>query len=92
MVLYTVGIFILFQTKEDIDFSQTLEMHMRNEMPPLVGRDHLSYCCYYVPVKFSLKTVFSTVDGDVCEQYNLLSGRRPAEIQRKIEDMRIRSI
>ncbi|KAG0214840.1 CPSF A subunit region-domain-containing protein [Mortierella sp. GBAus27b] len=101
MILYTsflggVGIFIPFQTKEDIDFFQTLEMHMRNEMPPLAGRDHLSYRGYHVPVK-------GTVDGDVCEQYNLLSGdkkrmiaeeldRTPAEIQKKIEDMRIRAI
>lgn len=56
MILYTslmggVGIFIPFQTKEDIDFFQTLEMHMRNEMPPLAGRDHLSYRGYHVPVK-----------------------------------------
>ncbi|KAK3816048.1 MAG: CPSF A subunit region-domain-containing protein [Benniella sp.] len=100
MVLYTsflggVGIFIPFQTKEDIDFFQTLEMHMRNEMPPLAGRDHLSYRGYHVPVK-------GTVDGDICEQYNLLSGdkkrmiaeeldRTPTEIQ-KIEEMRIRAI
>ncbi|KAK3816058.1 MAG: putative spliceosomal protein sap [Benniella sp.] len=101
MVLYTsflggVGVFIPFQTKEDIDFFQTLEMHMRNEMPPLAGRDHLSYRGYHVPVK-------GTVDGDICEQYNLLSGdkkrmiaeeldRTPAEIQKKIEDMRIRTV
>ncbi|KAI1313025.1 Splicing factor 3B subunit 3 [Mortierella claussenii] len=101
MILYTsllggIGIFIPFQTKEDIDFFQTLEMHMRNEMPPLAGRDHLSYRGYHVPVK-------GTVDGDVCEQYNLLPGdkkrmiaeeldRTPAEIQKKIEDMRIRAI
>ncbi|KAK3816521.1 MAG: hypothetical protein J3Q66DRAFT_342705 [Benniella sp.] len=69
MVLYTsflggVGIFILFQTKEGIDFSQTLEMYMRNEMPPLVGRDHLSYRCYHVPVKGTvgdLRAVQSTL-------------------------------
>ncbi|KAG0263897.1 Splicing factor 3B subunit 3 [Mortierella polycephala] len=101
MILYTsflggIGIFIPFQTKEDIDFFQTLEMHMRNEMPPLAGRDHLSYRGYHTPVK-------GTVDGDMCEQYNLLSGdkkrmiaeeldRTPAEIQKKIEDMRIRAI
>ncbi|KAG0308305.1 Splicing factor 3B subunit 3 [Dissophora globulifera] len=101
MILYTsflggIGIFIPFQTKEDIDFFQTLEMHMRNEMPPLAGRDHLSYRGYHVPVK-------GTVDGDICEQYNQLSGdkkrliaeeldRTPAEIQKKIEDMRIRAI
>jgi len=60
MLLYTsflggIGIFIPFQTKEDIDFFQTLEMHMRNEMPPLAGRDHLSYRGYHVPVKVRKK-------------------------------------
>ncbi|KAF9585053.1 Splicing factor 3B subunit 3 [Lunasporangiospora selenospora] len=101
LILYTtlmggIGIFVPFQTREDIDFFQTLEMHMRNEMPPLAGRDHLSYRGYHVPVK-------GTVDGDICEQYNLLTGdkkrmiaeeldRSPAEIQKKIEDMRIRAI
>ncbi|KAK3816517.1 MAG: hypothetical protein J3Q66DRAFT_342681 [Benniella sp.] len=56
-----VGIFILFQTKEDIDFSQTLEMHMRNEMPSLAGRDHLRYRCYHVPVKGTVDVIQSTL-------------------------------
>ncbi|KAK3816541.1 MAG: splicing factor 3B subunit 3-like protein [Benniella sp.] len=54
-------------------------------MASLVGRDHLRYRGYHVPVK-------GTVDGEICEQYNLLWGRTPAEIQKKIEDMRIRAI
>ena len=36
---------------QDIDFFQHLEMHLRAEWPNLVGRDHLSFRSYYVPVK-----------------------------------------
>ena len=36
---------------KDIDFFQHLEMHMRAELPSLVGRDHLSFRSYYVPAK-----------------------------------------
>ncbi|CAG8439417.1 6787_t:CDS:10 [Acaulospora morrowiae] len=92
-IMGNIGVFVPFLTREDIDFFQTLEMHMRNESPPLAGRDHLQYRSFYTPVK-------SVVDGDLCEQYNLLPmekkrmiaeelDRTPAEIQKKIEDMRV---
>ena len=88
-----IGVFVPFITKEDVDFFQTLEMHMRQEAPPLAGRDHLMYRSFYAPVK-------AVIDGDLCEQYNLLPmdkkravaqelDRTPAEIQKKIEDMRV---
>nr|CAG8441343.1 1268_t:CDS:10 [Entrophospora candida] len=92
-IMGNVGVFVPFLTREDIDFFQTLEMHMRNEAPPLAGRDHLQYRSFYAPVK-------NIVDGDLCEQFNLLPmekkrfladelDRTPAEIQKKIEDMRV---
>ncbi|KAK9693103.1 pre-mRNA-splicing factor rse1 [Basidiobolus ranarum] len=79
-------------TRDDVEFFQNLEMHMRNENPPLCGRDHLAYTGFYAPVK-------SVVDGDLCEQYNLLPpekkryiaeelDRTPAEISKKLEDIR----
>ena len=40
-----------FALKEDYTFMQTLEMHMRNEAPPLCGRDHLTFRSAYWPVK-----------------------------------------
>lgn len=49
-----VGALVPFTSREDYDFFQHLEMHMRNENPPLCGRDHLSYRSYYYPVKVSL--------------------------------------
>ncbi|CAG8467179.1 432_t:CDS:10 [Ambispora leptoticha] len=89
----SIGVFVPFITREDVEFFQTLEMHMRNEAPPLAGRDHLQYRSFYTPVK-------SVIDGDLCEQYNLLPmekkkmiaaefDRQPSEIQKKIEDMRV---
>jgi len=89
-----VGMLVPFTSREDIDFFQHLEMHMRAEHPPLCGRDHLSYRSYYFPVK-------NCIDGDLCEQFNSLDApkrksiaeeldRTPAEVSKKLEDIRTR--
>ncbi|KAM7204044.1 Pre-mRNA-splicing factor rse1 [Naviculisporaceae sp. PSN 640] len=91
----TVGVFIPFVTREDVDFFQALEIHMRSEDPPLAGRDHLIYRSYYVPVK-------GVIDGDLCERFSLLPNdkkqmiageldRSVREIERKLSDIRTRS-
>ncbi|KAM7192535.1 Pre-mRNA-splicing factor rse1 [Rhypophila sp. PSN 637] len=91
----TVGVFIPFVSREDVDFFQALEIHMRSEDPPLAGRDHLIYRGYYVPVK-------GVIDGDLCERFSLLPNdkkqmiageldRSVREIERKISDIRTRS-
>ncbi|KAJ1927861.1 pre-mRNA-splicing factor rse1 [Tieghemiomyces parasiticus] len=88
----TVGAAIPFASKDDAEFFQTLEMHLRAELPPLVGRDHLAYRGYYAPVR-------SVVDGDLCEQFALLPpakrdqiaeelDRTAGEVGKKIEDLR----
>uniref|UniRef100_A0A915JI41 Splicing factor 3B subunit 3 n=1 Tax=Romanomermis culicivorax TaxID=13658 RepID=A0A915JI41_ROMCU len=90
----SIGILVPFTSREDHEFFQHLEMHMRNEMPPLCGRDHLMFRSYYAPVRF-------TIDGDLCEQYNLLDygrqkqiaeemDRQPSEVMKKLEDIRTR--
>lgn len=90
----TLGIFIPFVSREDVDFFQTLEQHLRSEDAPLAGRDHLIYRGYYVPVK-------GMIDGDLCERYAMLPNDKKAmiageldrsvrEIERKISDMRTR--
>lgn len=90
----TVGALVPFTSREDYDFFQHLEMHMRNENPPLCGRDHLSYRSYYYPVK-------NVMDGDLCEQFTSLDpakqksiasdlGRTPSEVAKKLEDIRTR--
>ena len=56
------GAFLPFTSREDMDFFSHLEMHLRQEHPPLSGRDHMSYRSSYFPVK-------DVIDGDLCEQY-----------------------
>ena len=88
----TLGVFIPLISREDADFFQSLEQHLRTEDPPLLGRDHLMYRGYYAPVK-------GVIDGDLCERYNLLPNdkkmmiageldRSVREIERKISVMR----
>lgn len=47
----SLGVLLPFTSREDHDFFQHLEMHMRSENSPLCGRDHLSFRSYYYPVK-----------------------------------------
>lgn len=58
----TLGVLCPFVSRSDVDFFQHLEMHMRQEAPPLLGRDHLAYRSAYVPVK-------DVLDGDLCAQF-----------------------
>ena len=89
----TIGMLVPFVSKEDVDFISTLEQHMRSEQQSLVGRDHLSWRGYYVPVK-------SVVDGDLCETYAKLPGskqsaiageldRTVGEVLKKLEQLRV---
>ena len=90
----SVGMLVPFTSMEDHDFFQHLEMYMRGENPPLCGRDHLSYRSSYYPIK-------NVIDGDLCEQFNTLDpnkqksiaeelDRTPAEVSKKLEDIRTR--
>lgn len=80
--------------KEDVDFFQHLEMHLRQEAPPLLGRDHMGFRSYYFPVRH-------VVDGDLCELYPSLRrefqesiaeglDRTPGEVMKKLEDLRVK--
>ncbi|XP_020576179.1 LOW QUALITY PROTEIN: splicing factor 3B subunit 3-like [Phalaenopsis equestris] len=74
-VMGSLGAFLAFTSREDVDFFSHLEMHLRQEHPPLCGRDHMAYRSAYFPVK-------DVIDGDLCEQYPTL----PPDLQRKIAD------
>jgi len=89
-----LGILVPFSSREDVDFFTHLEMHLRQENTPLCGRDHLAFRSMYFPVK-------DCVDGDLCEQFGSLDYERqavigeelvrvPAEVSKKLEDMRNR--
>ena len=45
------GCFTAFPSSDEIEFYHSLEMHMRQENPPLCGRDHMAYRSFYFPVK-----------------------------------------
>lgn len=74
-VMGSIGALLPFTSREDVDFFSHLEMHLRQEHPPLCGRDHMGYRSAYFPVK-------DVIDGDLCEQFPTL----PPDLQRKIAD------
>ncbi|XP_010939835.1 spliceosome-associated protein 130 A [Elaeis guineensis] len=74
-VMGSLGALLAFTSREDVDFFSHLEMHMRQEHPPLCGRDHMAFRSAYFPVK-------DVIDGDLCEQFPTL----PPDLQRKIAD------
>ncbi|CAK9160086.1 unnamed protein product [Ilex paraguariensis] len=71
----SLGALLAFTSRDDVDFFSHLEMHLRQEHPPLCGRDHMAYRSAYFPVK-------DVIDGDLCEQFPTL----PLDLQRKIAD------
>ena len=88
----SVGAMLPFKIREDVDFFNHLEMHMRNELPSLVGRDHLGYRSYFASVK-------GVIDGDLCEMYSTLPydkqkfiaeemERTIGDVLKKLEDIR----
>lgn len=87
-----IGAFFPFTAKEDKDFFVHLEMHMRQENPPLAGRDHMGFRSAYFPVR-------EVVDGDMCSQFAALPlskqqaiaaelDRTPGEVLKKLEERR----
>lgn len=91
-VMGSLGALLAFTSREDVDFFSHLEMHLRQEHPPLCGREHMAYRSAYYPVK-------DVIDGDLCEQYPTLPpdmqrkiadelDRTPGEILKKLEDIR----
>lgn len=53
-VMGSVGAMLPFTSRDDVDFFSHLEMHLRQEFPPLCGRDHMAYRSAYFPVKVGL--------------------------------------
>ena len=70
----TIGIMVPFVSREDVDFFQTLEQHLRTEDAPLAGRDHLIYRSYYVPVKGAIDGDCKSSSAPVCFECDLLIG------------------
>jgi splicing factor 3B subunit 3 len=95
-IMGSIGVFYPIPTREEVDFLQHLEMFMRTERAPLAGREHIMFRSFYQPVS-------NTIDGDLCEQFSLLRAdvqknlaneldKTPAEVIKKLEDIRNRII
>eukprot|EP00746_Dinoflagellata_sp_MGD_P091760 gnl/MRDRNA2_/MRDRNA2_36348_c0_seq1.p1 gnl/MRDRNA2_/MRDRNA2_36348_c0~~gnl/MRDRNA2_/MRDRNA2_36348_c0_seq1.p1 ORF type:complete len:1184 (-),score=253.37 gnl/MRDRNA2_/MRDRNA2_36348_c0_seq1:15-3260(-) len=95
-LLGAIGALFPFSTREEVDFFHHLEMYLRAEKQPLCGREHLMYRSYHFPVQ-------NCIDGDMCEMFSALAqdkqrliaselDRTPAEIIKKLEDMRNRML
>lgn len=89
-----LGALAPFTSREDLDLASHLELFMRHEAVSLIGRDHLSYRSYFIPVK-------DVVDGDLCEAFASLPPSRqkalaadlertPLDVTKKLEDTRSR--
>ena len=87
-----IGVFMPFETREEVDFFVHLEMYLRIESQPLCGRDHQMYRSAYGPVK-------CVIDGDLCEEFSALEyskqkimaaelDKTPVEICKKLEETR----
>merc|ERR1711920_856416 len=87
-----LGVLFPMSVNEDVDFYQHLEMYLRQEAIPILGRDHLSYRSYYFPCR-------NVINGDLCEMFTLLKrsvqetiadaiDKTPAQVIKKIEDIR----
>jgi len=88
----SIGVFMPFETREEVDFFVHLEMYLRIESQPLCGRDHQMYRSSYGPVK-------CVIDGDLCEEFSALDfskqkimaaelDKTPVEICKKLEETR----
>lgn len=85
-----VGALLPSVTRDDKDFYQHLEMHMRQQLTFVTGRDHIAYRGYFFPVK-------DVADGDLCDLFASLPldaqksiandlDRSPAEVLKKLDD------
>jgi len=68
-----IGTLIAMPTREDAELCLHLEMYMRKHVPSLVGRDHMAFRGYYVPV-------CNVIDGALCALYTSL----PKEVREEI--------
>lgn len=90
----TIGLLTPLLTKSEIKFFQELQKNLALEELLILGRDHMMYRSYYVPIK-------AVIDGDLCEKYLTLNestksqlalkmNRSVREIERKIIDLRLK--
>ena len=89
-----VGALAPLASRDDADFFASLELHLRQQHPPLCGRDHMAFRSAYFPVR-------AVADGDLCAQFPAMPAARqrevalalertPGDVLRRVEDVRNR--
>ncbi|KAI8539899.1 hypothetical protein RHMOL_Rhmol09G0218500 [Rhododendron molle] len=68
-VMGSLGALLAFTSRDEVDFFSHLEMHMRQEHPPLCGRDHMAHRSAYFPVKenaiITLLQPFNSINAEL---------------------------
>ena len=77
-VFGSIGSFVPFASRDDLDFFANLELHLRKLYKNILGRDHFQYRSYSTPVK-------SVIDGDLCEVYSKLERDVQAKIAKEMD-------
>lgn len=88
----SIGVFMPFENREEVDFFVHLEMYLRAELQAITGRDHQMYRSSYGPVK-------CVIDGDLCEEYYSMEfnkqkqlaqdlDKTPNELLKKLEEIK----
>ena len=68
-ILSRAGAMVPFASQEDVDFFSHLELHLRQDHPPLGGRDHMAFRGSYYPVRQSQDTCGALMAESVCKMH-----------------------
>ena len=78
-----IGALLPVRSRDDIDFLKHLEMHMRQEAPPLCGRDHMFFRSAFFPVKVRARARASRRAAVCPRRVPSLTGRAACSRQRR---------
>ena len=73
-----IGVFMPFETRDEVDFFIHLEMYLRIEIDNVVGREHQMFRSCYGPVK-------CVIDGDLCEEYFSMDGDKQKQLAKDLD-------
>jgi splicing factor 3B subunit 3 len=73
-----IGVFMPFETREEVDFFIHLEMYLRIEIDNVVGREHQMFRSCYGPVK-------CVIDGDLCEEYFSMESEKQKQLTKDLD-------
>jgi len=91
-ILGEIGVLVPFRSNADVEFFSALEANMREHHKPLCGNDHMRYRSSYYPVKAcidgSLCELFGSLPHEIQKQISEELTKEPAQVKRKLENIR----